>query len=446
MCIYSWAIIIWTIMMFVLSGRLYGEKCNPCNLMNIVWCVCSTLSTQGAFGFFVPGKETFKIIFIFLIVFSLSSLMFHIVFNYKNRALQYNGFSGEPLRFKGLYRMFLFGCILILPIFIKAIPLLTRNGIKELHNSFLLGASGYMGFWGFYVYAYIVRPFISALSVIAAYAFGMGSKESKRLIIVSLIGGIIHYIVSGGRKEVFNIVIFIAIVMLMKGTKKLSIWIRGKIIYIYKKAPSWRVLLFVLIGLGVLSVMTKYRLHFGLGVLGTFWMYFIGPMDYLDIIVNSPNNFGLTCDALLYGKATWGFITGPIEIVLRILVHRDYLGADYLMGIYTEKYYMISPKARINATTTIIYPFLKDYGDIGIVFGTLQFAFVVSVIYFFAKKGKKTGMWMCLLIYMYFTILFSVWRYTLVYYDGYMTIIWIVLIFGMKLIKTEKKVEIYNGT
>lgn len=437
MSIYNWAIIAWTITFFILSNKLYGERSNPCNLMNIIWCICSTFSTFGWFDLYIPSEKTFKLILIYLLVFSMICSFCHLILNMRIHNSSRSSFPNVDINCTLLYRTYFIMCILIIPILIKGLPLAIGSGLKSLHNSFLLGASGYMGFVGFYCYAYIIRPFISAFSVVAAYSVGIESKESKKMIFLSLVGGLIHYIVAGGRKEIFNLIIFITIVMMIRGKRSIPIWLKKKKLYIDTASVVWKVMIIGIFIIAALAIMTMYRLHFGLGVLGTFWMYFVGPMDYLDVIINNPGKFGLSGDSFLYGKATWGFFTGPIETFLRIFLRQDYQGADYLMGMYTEKYYMISPKARINATTTIIYPFLKDYGDIGIIVGTLQFAVIISLIYFIGKNGKSKNMWMCILIYMFFTILFSVWRYTLVYYDGYMTLIWLVLLFKMRIVTNQ---------
>lgn len=437
MCLYNWIIIFWTILVAILANKLYGEFCNPCNIINIVWCLCSTLSVLGLFDLYVPKEDTFKIILIFMVVFSSTSVCSHLVLNCRNKKQNRIVFINNISSFKKIYLLFAEICILLLPLLIKCLVIIKSTGIKGLHNSFLLGASGYMGFWGFYIYAYIIRPFFSALMVIAAYSVGIEHKHSNRLMALALVGGITHYIVAGGRKEIFNVVIFVLIVFVMKGHQGIPIWLNKKKLFINIKSPIFKMLFLIPLIIIMIGVMTMFRLHFGLGVIGTFWMYMVGPMSYLDIIINNPTKFGISIDGLLYGKGTWGFITGPIETFLSVFIGKDYQGADYLMGLYTEKYYMISPSARINATATIIYTFLRDYGNVGIIVGTLQFAIIVSLVYYMARNGKDKGMWICILIYIYFTLIFSVWRYTLVFYDGYMTLIWIVLFFKARIIECQ---------
>ena len=112
MCIYNWVIIIWTTVMFVLSDKLYGEKWNPCNLMNIIWCACSTFSVLELYDLYVPSSNTFKIILIFLIVFSISSIICHVVLNIKNSNLKGLIFPSENKTFNRLYLMYFALCLI----------------------------------------------------------------------------------------------------------------------------------------------------------------------------------------------------------------------------------------------------------------------------------------------------------------------------------------------
>ncbi len=80
MTFFNVLIIIWTIAMGFIACRIYGRLLNPCFMMNLIWCVCSTGAVLGLFSFNKPSLETYLYIFAFLLIYSVSSLLFRIMF------------------------------------------------------------------------------------------------------------------------------------------------------------------------------------------------------------------------------------------------------------------------------------------------------------------------------------------------------------------------------
>ncbi len=440
MTVYNYLIIAWTIIIAFFSKRIYKSYFNPCNCMNGIWAVCSTCSTMNVFGLYIPEENTFLYIFVFLFVFSLTAICMHIfLFREKN----YYGMAfSDKLDINPNITGVILGLMLVflLPVLIKSLGYVSAGDWKSLRYQYLLGANGaLLSHLQTYVYTYLIRSFFVTLSILATYSLVTASPHSGALMIQALIGIVIHAVVSGGRKEVFNIIVFFGIAILINNKKKYNL--KSGVLHIERR--TLRIfavfVIFVPLLIGALVYMTSQRSHFGLSVLGTFWLYFVGPMCYLDIVVNNFSLFAITGDGLLYGKATLGFLTGPVSTLLTFLLRTDYKGADHLINLYAEKYYFVSSNARFNAASTIIYPFLRDFGNVGIVLGTFIFATLVSMVVYFSVRGKNKCFWNCLLMLVYFTIIFSIWRYTLLYSDGYMVIPWLFVITGAHLFKDKRK-------
>lgn len=438
MTVANWLIIIWTILMGFVSYFTYNRLMNPVLFMNLIWCICTFFSTLGLFSFYIPTEKTYYYVLIFLITYTIYSLVFHSgfsrikvkLFKMRDRTKENDLSDGLELHINVtlLAMILIFFALLLLPSFVKSIKYVFSGNLVALRTMFLSDSYTLFGHYMSYFYSYIIRPYIVFLDILAAYAVAKNYSQKWRLFTLAAVGSLIHVVLTAGRMLIFELGCYILISLLLYKPRTK----RGTFIRLIFNRWSARitsrgitVLLFSIpVIIGVVYV-TSFRADKHLGVFGTFWQYSVGTMSYLDIVVNEPAKFGLVKGQYLYGKATFGFITGIFDTLLSVFTGADYQGADYLTGLFTERFYHISPYVSLNATATILYPFLRDWGFIGLFIGSAVIALLVEFVYHKAVTINSLS-WNMALIAMYYMILFSVWRYTLMIPTTYMAFVWIV--------------------
>lgn len=445
MTFFNFLIIVWTFIIGWISKKIFKSYFNPCNCMNGIWALCSTCSTLGLFELYKPSDTTYIYIFVFLFVFSITTLLLITLF-FRNRRFEKISFSNKLRINTSLTGVILLIMLVYLtPVFVKSFSYIVNGDLKLLRIQYLAGAKGLLfSFLQSYVYLYLIRPYFTALSILAAYSIVTESVQKRALIIQAIVGSVTHVFISGGRKEIFNILFFLLIAVFINYKKSLNL--SNMIVTLERKTVNTFKLLLIAIPFfgGVLVLITSQRTHWGLGIIGTFWLYLIGPMCYLDVVLNNFDLFAINSSGFLYGKATLGFLTNPISTAISVITGADYQGSDYLINLYAENYYNVSNTARFNAASTILYPFLRDFGSAGILVGTILFSLVVVLIVLGVSSGKMNCFWNCILIFIYFTIFFSIWRYTLLYSDGYMVIPWIFIMTNTNLFRERGKRKRYK--
>lgn len=442
MTIINYAIIIWTIFVGVVFYFLYGRLFNPCFLMNLIWCVCTTCATFGLFSFRKPSEKTYIYVLIVLVAYSVFSLLYRTLLTKwgkrKHLPSQVNHVEvraplndaieiNVKLYTRILLVIALIFVLMLMPTILKSLEYYIAGDLFSLRNQILVDSQGYMGRFISFFYNYIIRSYSTYLNIMAAYMLSRGYRKSWRFLVLALAGSSMHMILTSGRMLIFELGCYIVLAFLLykpKDSNTIARFKFGKLHGRLTKRGVFTVIMAVLVTVGAVYV-TSLRHYSRLGILGTFWQYSIGSMCYFDLIVTEPVKFGIESRNYLFGQATFGPVFGFIETFKATFFGADYQGPDYLLNMYDQLYYDIAPGIKMNATSTIIYPFLRDWGVAGLVIGPAVIAFAVEFVYRKAELHEKSISWNFLLITMYYMILFSVWRYTLLYSWTYMTPFWL---------------------
>lgn len=128
-------------------------------------------------------------------------------------------------------------------------------------------------------------------------------------------------------------------------------------------------------------------------------VYYIGPFHLLNFYVENPGFSKL--NEHLYGKATFGFVYNVIEAAKYFIFKSPYKGSDAEITSVTAISVPIGLGIRMNAGSTAIYPFLRDFGLLGIFFGFSLLAIVSNIIkykYQISKTLRKKAVY---LMFMY---------------------------------------------
>jgi oligosaccharide repeat unit polymerase len=152
------------------------------------------------------------------------------------------------------------------------------------------------------------------------------------------------------------------------------------------------------------------------GVLENLFFYFAGPIAFFNELLKSPEIYHLDSSGLLYGRATFGFITNLIEIVISFVFGYKYEGSDVAITSAVASPIQISNEIYGNAFCTSLYHFLRDFGSAGVFLGPILFASLANYIWnkaFLYKRSSES--WLLASVYMSYCIIFSEWRYNLTF-------------------------------
>ncbi|MFA6808546.1 MAG: O-antigen polymerase [Eubacteriales bacterium] len=176
----------------------------------------------------------------------------------------------------------------------------------------------------------------------------------------------------------------------------------------------------VFIGLIVIAVIvvTSQRNWGNTSIIENTVVYYVGSFTFLDVLLNELN----WSYSPLYGMGTFGFIVNLVIAPFAILFKIPYRGSDYLITQITAIPRFISPTQSYNAMTTMIYPFFRDFGFLGIIIGTSFLAWFVSLVEEKFMKNKDM-LFLCFYVYLAFVLFNSVLLYDLLFPSAFITMV-----------------------
>ncbi|MEI2400457.1 hypothetical protein, partial [Paenibacillus phytohabitans] len=159
---------------------------------------------------------------------------------------------------------------------------------------------------------------------------------------------------------------------------------------------------YVFIGIILLLIITLLRGTSGYSLLDMGVLYYVGSFSYLELIMQHPMLYGLS-NSLLYGYLTFGFLIEPFVLLLKLVFALDIDVPSYNFNIYTQTFVNIGETKSIfyNNNTTMLYTFIRDFGDFGIILGPALIAIAVCVVESTLNKYNNK-----LMVY-FFVILYS---------------------------------------
>lgn len=140
-------------------------------------------------------------------------------------------------------------------------------------------------------------------------------------------------------------------------------------------------------------------------------IYYTGSFTFLDVILSE---FDWTTSPL-FGTGMFGFIINFIHALFALIFEVPYNSSScQVITHFTGIPRFISPTVKYNAMTTMLYPFIRDFGFVGIIMGTSFLAWFIS---FVENKFKKSNslLYLCLYVYLAFVLFDSVMSYQLLF-------------------------------
>jgi len=361
----SLALLVWVLLIsYVRNGTLMSINV----VFSAMWCICLALSTLGLYGIYRPSDTVYIMSFSAIVVFNLvyfaGSRSIHntLLRRGVSRSVKPMLVDGD-IRFGLLYALNLGAYAYSLPFMPKAIAILKSYGFAGLRQFAFAQSSAMATTHQLLVFQWIVEPIFTVTTLVTALLFTQ-RRGTTVLTLITLIDLCLYSALFGGRYALMRALMYFIFAALIVN--------QGRFLQTVKR---YRALVLVIVVLVAgLVVVTGQRSIAGKGFFGNVIVYYTGSFTYLSKTLETRPWDG----HLLLGAGTFGFITNFMWIAAKMLFGVNYAGSDYIVTQITQYYMRIADTVAYNALTTMLFPFIMDFGYVGVVVGTAAFAWAAA--------------------------------------------------------------------
>ncbi|SHF22063.1 O-antigen polymerase [Alkalibacter saccharofermentans] len=395
------------VMVLIITSRVYGTIIKPNIVLTVPWCIFAGLSTLGINNLRTPSLKTHLYILTFILFFNLMYFLFsqkRFKIDILTEDINYQ------FRYKLIYFSNIISWIFMIPIILNAYHIISNYGFLAIRSYAFVSSDVLVGGFDKFIAQTIIRGIFQATVLLAMINIAF-KKKTPFLTVCAIINVIIYTFVFGGRFQILQLIMYYLFAHMF--SKKIIV---NKEL---KRKMSYG-LIAILISTMVYVTLKRGSDNFIYSLIS----YYAGPFSFLDYILNNPETFDL--NNYLWGAATLGFITEPITLILKLLFRLDIHIASYYINICTQPFYEIGPGRYFNALTTVIYPFIRDFGYFGIIVGSVFLAGFSGLLEKAFLKKKKI-VYFCLYIHLIYIIFNSILAYSLLSYPSVMVLFFIIL-------------------
>lgn len=345
---------------------------------SLLWLTAISLSTTGLFGIYKPSFQVHM--YSILTIFSFNTT--YIIFgrNWKSN-FDYNVDVTKIINTKIIILLNIFSWIYMSRFLMRSIPIIMSNGFNYLRIYAYDSELGLCSTIELLLAQIFVQAVFLSTMLITIFDF-FSKKRHKYLYVLTSIGMTVYILAFAGRGMLTLLIACSIIVFVLHYFSKHK---KPNVKFVISRKIIALVILFI-VAVGGMYYLTMLRGWGDTVFLEEIYVYVVGPFPYLSELLEQRAGEG---DIMLYGRATFGFIYNLAAMPVEYLLQLEYTGSDYFITTITAPYLAISDTRQFNALTTTIYPFIRDFGVMGIVFGSSFFAiFTVFVEKAYKKKGS----------------------------------------------------------
>ncbi|MBE6544325.1 MAG: oligosaccharide repeat unit polymerase [Ruminococcaceae bacterium] len=418
----------------LINRTFFGMKIMPTDVFSVIWCIFAATASLGVLGYYPTNFTTNMMIIVTILVFNGAFILFYGLGN-KN----YNSISDKKetdilknthINFWVMIGLNVVSWAVSLPYLKNTIRVILTEGFEALrYYTYQYGEDGNLvnqivSTNAQLFFTWIVLPVFTATMAITGVLLMIKHKHRVVFLAVSIIDAFVYVALFGGRGIILKLVSLILISAIITGEKK-------PLQFIVKHKALLAVVSVLFI---VLVWLTLQRSFAGMSVLENIYAYVAAPFIFLQTVLEE---YPLTTTPTLWGTATIGGIVSVIGIVGKIFFGVDFAAPENTIPLVTGGYLQIGEGITFNSMTTMIYPFLRDYGYAGIVVGPAIFAMAVAFVCRNYEKNR-TLRGLCIFVYLFHTVIFSVQNYTFFKLEAWMILVFIFVF--------TTKVKIKNGS
>lgn len=372
------------IIQFLVWKRLSGKWVNHVSVINLLWLLMTGLSKLRPWGVYLPSETTYSYVYLMLLTFNLTSLLFK-----KRRT--YTNISHNSKRIKNKYLLLelsLFAAAVLAYNLPKFWHMFLAGGFASLRSNYLAGDEGELHV-GIFI-TWFISSIIMASTVLSIVQI-LKTNGSKRIavmvLIVNFVNVLMYVVITGGR---FVFVMFLMVLAI-------ELWLHnngdiGKIIKRYKKLA-----ILLVVCLVVVQTVTAERSINNMGFFGNLYVYFFAPINLLDHYISFGDASHL--DKLMYGENLIGGFTTPFIVISNKFFNTNYEIPLAVIQNTTSEFFYVSPQFWMNNNCTFLYGALRDFGVAGIIIYAFVWAYLLNWAF---KKSQSRNNILGESLYVYF--------------------------------------------
>lgn len=349
----------------VLSRRKFKRWVNTLSIFSFIWLFFGSVSSLGVTGFRVPSTTVYIYSTLFVTIVNTIVLTFSRTQNIEKT----DDSDIDTIKDYNSTMVQLIAMVLISPMVINSFRVFTSS---------LSFSAVRLAYFGGGIFnnaisdlAFRQLPMGMLHGMLIFYVYHAFETKQNKYIGMAVFNTLLITFVNGGRYAIMMLIYSITIMWLNDNTLLINVaWIRK-----YKKQIK-RVVIATLLILIVLSM------NRGQVIVNSLFSYFSGSLSYIDYILINPSTFSL--EDKLWGYLTFGFIFEPIVLLLKVLGITEAKIPSYYFNIVAQRYYNVGDGATVkmmNANTSILYYFLRDFGPIGVVLGAVLIGVLTVNLY-----------------------------------------------------------------
>lgn len=339
----------------MLSYNKFHRIVNVLSVFSGIWCLFGSLSCLGLYEVRIPGVLVHIYAWIFVgsvdFIFLLFSTSHHIDINDNAYdAIRYNS------RAKTLQ---ILSCVLIIPLALKVATSFIESGSLAAIRVMYFSGTNFTSMYQDLLFRIIPMAFLDAL--IIYFVFYSFETRKYKYLVCALLDTLLVTVMNGGRY---------AFMMLLYSI--LLLWVTGEINISQENSFRKYKKKIQKIAIVIVIAMVLVTINRGQKIIENILLYFSGSLSYLDYIIDNPSQFAL--NEQLHGYLTFAAFIEPFVLFLKVLGLTTMKVPSYEFNIYCQKYYNIGAGSKyilINANTSVLYYFLRDFGTLGVVIGAI---------------------------------------------------------------------------
>lgn len=390
---YLMTYIVFFIFILFITGRKFKTVIKSNVLFTGMWCACAGISSLGLYDLYKPSDIIHLYSFTAITVFNIIFLSH----NKKNGDIQ--DIKGS-IKLKLIYITHIVCWTYLFNFLIKSLNIISSYGFKRLRMYAFNSDMGFATTLELTIIQWLIQPVFIATVLIATIYVILG-RNKQILILIAVIDIIIYTLLFGGRYMLVRAMMYyiFAFLILKSGGFRQLREKKNNIVYIG-------------VIICAIVILTGQRNWKDTSFIKNIILYYTGSFPFLDAILQIEHYGGIS--NYLFGRATMGFMYNPIIAPFAFLFKSPYAGSGYTITQVTAVPKFISPDQTYNAMTTMLYPFLMDFGYFGIIIGSAFLAWFVS---FAENKFHKTNhlLFLSLYVYLNFVLFDSVMSYQLLF-------------------------------
>lgn len=401
---------IFMIVIFAILGFFGGCLCriqtktyiNSGSIFCFIWGITGIFSNMGLYGVYLPSG-------IVNIAMLLGILLFAIVYSAlsHNRKInvQYISEMQCEIKYKIVYVINVLVFIYIIPFFVRALVIIRTEGFMYLRSiagieSYEMGATSLSNL----ILQAFCYPAIIATFTIGCILFFQGNKKSIKIIIISFINLTLYCLTNAARNG-FIVLIVICMVCYVKYYRTQ----RKENVEVLSKKEHFLSFLIVCVCIAILLWISNERSSDGDSFIRTAYLYYFGGPAYLSQLLDNLLNYKIN-STLLFGVSSFGFVWNIFALVLN-RIGFSIVNSDFIINSTLAcRSLTVGSGVKLNAMSTIFFPFLMDWGYLGLIIGPILFAIFSNII---DKKAywKNSIRWHAIEVYWFYAIYRSVFKW-----------------------------------